>query len=179
MDPVNFAVVEALAQKLLAEASIEPSVYKINGIKLGRFFDITISGDDCTAARRTSNVLQLIRFSEEWRGLEVMLPASSRKTAIYFDQDNSRASIRKEILTKRLANLIKETKPSEDTRAKRADGIVEINRCPIAKIVLLGPVDFRIEWNLNKIVEMEIDREAMLSKLESGAPSSAEAVAWG
>ena len=178
-DLVNFAVVEALAKKLLAEAEIEPSLYKFNGIKLGRLFDVTVSGDERTAARRTSKVLQLVRFSEEWRGLEVLLPDSSRKANIYFDQDKSRAAIRKEILTKRLANLIKEVKPNEDTRAKRADGIVEINRCPIAKIVLLGPVDFRIEWNLNKIVEMDIDRAAMLSKPESGSPSSAEAVSWG
>ena len=108
-----------------------------------------------------------------------MLPDSSRKTPIFFDQDKSRATIRKEILTKRLSNLIKDSKPNDDIRPKRADGIVEINRCPIAKVVLLGPVDFRIEWNLNKIVEMELDREALFSKLESGAPSSADAVAWG
>ena len=89
------------------------------------------------------------------------------------------ATIRKEILTKRLATIIKDSKPNDDVRAKRSDGIVEVNRCPMAKILVEGPIDYRIEWNLNKIAEFELDREAITTKLGTGSPSSAEVVSWG
>ena len=178
-EPVNFTVVEVLVKLLMAEASIEADQYKLSGIKLGRFFDINLTGEERLAARRTAKVLQLIRFDEKWRGLEVALPDSPRKSPIYFDQDKNRATIRREILSKRLATIIKELKPSEDIKSKRAEGVVEINRCPIAKMVLSDPVEFRIVWNLNKVAELNIEKAAVRAKLELGAPSSSAAVSWG
>ena len=64
-------------------------------------------------------------------------------------------------------------------RAKRLGGIVEVNRCPLAKIIIEGPTDYHIEWNLNKIAEFELDREAIATRLGTGSASSAEVVSWG
>ena len=89
------------------------------------------------------------------------------------------ATIRRETLTKKLAAIIKDLKPEDDIRPKRAEGVVQINRCPIAKINLKGPVEFDIVWNLNRIAELDIDKAAVLSRLELGAPSSGAAVSWG
>ena len=109
----------------------------------------------------------------------ISLPDGSRKCPIYFDRDKNRATIRREILTKRLSLLIKEGRPTDDIRPKRAEGIVELNRVPVAKIIIEGPIDFKIQWNLPQVSELNIDKDAMLTKLEAGSPASSAPVSWG
>ena len=128
--------IEKVVDNILQAAAIPPGVHKLSGQNLGRFFDLSLTGELSTAARRVGKILRTVRTTESLRDIEVALPDSSRFTKVFIDSDKSKNMFRTEILTKKLGvpwNVIfitdlegkKERAYKKDPAAKGADADAE------------------------------------------------------
>ena len=181
MEPVSRDAVEAVAHGIASASAVDHQCLSVVGVALGKVFDVNVSGDLSVAARRVGKMLRIVRTSACFRDLEVKLPDGSRSVKIFIDNDKNRKMVRTEILTKKLGGILRSACPGHDVRVKKFDGIVEVDQYPLARVLVESASVYRVEWNLDKILALELDRDDV-GRLLTNAASSSGAVAnvsWG
>ncbi len=150
----------------------------MEGAELDKKFTLQFSGNANLASARASKFLQLQRVGRVWRDIGVPDPDNKRQRA-YVDADKSPKQSKKEMLTKRLAAVVKESYPGLDVYARRRQGEVTLSWLALARIVDLTADSYRIEWNIPEAAKANIDKDAAACKLAERERKPGAEIEWG
>ena len=87
--------------------------------------------------------------------------------------------MRGEILAKKMHKLLKERMPNADLRVKRREGTISLGWSPVVRITIVSADEQKIEWNLGKIAEMDVDRKEVEEAFAREAVGPTEEIQWG
>jgi hypothetical protein len=137
------------------------------GPREGRSFALRVNfnGSACTAAKRAGKFLVVQRRPDgSWRNLAVNAK-NGENSRIYADVDENGQQLRREILCKKLQEVLRELHPGVDFYGKNADGTVTSCWEPVTRIVVTDPVSLRLDWNAAALAKHKIDRGALDARL--------------
>ena len=132
------------------------------------------------AAINELNIIQLraeIHTLPSETGLEIL---EFRRIVKHVQKGEREArQAKKEMVTKRLAAVLKKTHPALDLYAKRRQGEVTISWVALARLTDISPDSYRIEWNLAEANAKHIDMDAITLKLAERDKKPGADIVWG
>ena len=150
----------------MEEASITPDKYKIIGATNGAGvrFSIHFSGAGGLAASRVRKVLELRKDSEgSWRDLSVTTK-SHRNIKLYIAPDKNRFQTSREISTKHMFQVIKQTLSDRDIRisSHNPKGIVFADGKPLTNITPVEEGPPTVLWDNTRVTELNIPKDKII-----------------
>ena len=121
--------------------------------------------------------MQLQRVGGSWPDLTVKDPAGADQKLL-IGIDKNLKEIRLESITRRLHKVLKDLHPGLDLFCKRRDGQVCSRWIPLARVLVTGPAEYKLERNISLADSSGIIR-IIASKALGEADRSAPDVSWG
>ena len=157
---------KAAFDSLLEDANVPPDSFTFNGDQLASKFEIKFSGPFGTARARTSQLLLSLRLGPgNYKELLVDGPDGT-KIQYYLNPDKNGSMVRREILTKHLTSAMGELLPGKQFFARRSEGLVFVDRRPIAQVHITSPTDARLSWKHGKRIAIGLDNELVEKKFD-------------
>lgn len=112
-----------------------------------------------------------------WRSFVVLTPTGERHN-VYADVDKNRATIRGETLARRLSRFLQDKGIGGAFRNRMQDCCVSNDWIPFARIMDLTTDGFRIQWNLEAVRDLQLDKDALTRGFVDLSDPQAQ-VSWG
>ena len=168
---------EALAA-LRASMHLAGEFYTIEGKEPGRNFSLRFSGATALAASRVRKFLSLQRTDGDWTELSALTP-DKKPSRIFLDPDKNKKQMRGELIFRKLLKATRAQHPGLNAGGRKLDSIVCIDWVPLARIVVLDPVKFKIEWNFAVVDGKHIDKAAIEAAVRSDVADPNDCIEWG
>jgi len=158
----------AVLLPLLADANVQDSEVSVVSDELDNRFDLTFIGPSAAAkCLQFQHSLYLGRGKHK----EVFVDApdgSSNKA--YFNPDKSQATVRKEMLSKQMRDVISALLPSgKEAFARRSTGSVMVDRRVLCTITMVNEGKCNVAWNHAKRIEFKIEEDVAMESFLTGA----------
>ena len=182
MEATTLEYISGLLSELLCEASMSLDDVDVEGLEPGKQFSVRFTGASGLAARRAGKFLSLQRTSTGWRDFFVRAAGSSPdapKVQVFFDTDKNPKQVRREMVGRKLAKIIRQSGTTERVTHKKKDGVIALGFVPLAKIATDNPEHYKVEWNLELLRTKGLDRASWESQLEQEMAGPGASISWG
>ena len=167
-------------QPILTEASIDDSMYTVEGDTASKKFTVRFSGATHLALRRVNKTLEMLRLPDgAWRELEAPKVAGGAPSRLFLSRDKNRRAIRIEMDLRRLRRILTDALPGATYHADRIQGQLSCNWVPVVKVepVADGSPSL-LRWNQNYLnANPSLDRIALEDAFKASLPA-APAATW-
>ena len=177
-DKISKAGLLAALQETADEMRLPAGQMVIDGAEIDKRFTIRFNGNANLAAARAAKFLQLQKTGATWRDVGVA-DVDGKRQRVFLDGDKNPKQTRREILTKKLANVLHELYPQAELFANRRQGEVKIGWVALARLADLTQDSYRIEWNLPEAAKANIDKETVLQRLTERDRKPGADIEWG
>eukprot|EP00972_Heterocapsa_arctica_P069423 10258372-Heterocapsa_arctica.AAC.1 len=177
-DAITHAALINSVDEIFKAMDSKPTDYKVIGQPLEKSFIIQFTGATALAARRARKFISLQRSDEGWKDFHAHTPDGS-ETRIYIDKDKNRKQIKTEVLGRKLLRILKTKFTAKDFVNQKRTGIINSNLLPLARIVVLGPESHKIEWQVQYMEELGIDRDDIDTAMAAATADSHQNLTWG
>ena len=124
----------------------------MGGAGLARRFLLKFKGEGNIGAQSAATALASLREEDpdsqepKWKELWAKGPSGS-DLRVYVGPDKSPKQERTEILSKRLAGILKPRLPTKDVFARRVEGVITIDWVPMVRVEVVSQSEVQIKWN--------------------------------
>lgn len=176
---VAIAQLEEAIKPLLVEANVQAADVVLDapmGAKVSTKWTMQFKGETRKAARRADTFMEQLRGPGGWKDVTVQLPSGGTER-IYISPDKSLKTVRTEIHTKKLKDILTRLYLEHAFYPQRRDGVVAARYKPVVKL------DVREEATtllFNEVVlrEMAIDKGDVIRAWEREAATPSQSVEW-
>lgn len=134
------------------------------------------SGEPRKAARRVDSFLEQLRGPGGWKDVSACLPSGGSER-ISIGPDKNTKTVRTEVQTKKLHNVLSQLYPQHTFYPQRRDGVVAANYRPVVKLDV-RPEGTKLLFNQIVLTDMGIDKAAVLAAWEAAAAPASQSVEW-
>jgi hypothetical protein len=180
--PESFAKEElaAVVSSLLEQDGKSPDTASIVGSNVSRKFSVQFAGAGQIASGCAQRFLQFLKNGDgTYKQIDVKVPGPGNKSQqIYFGPDSSLRQERIEMLTRKLAKIIKTKVDDPKTVfARKRDGVVTLDFVPLASILVPSPNEHSLRWNTELLQTSGLNKEDIIQQFKAGN-KSADGVKW-
>lgn len=181
--PLSKAAVQTAIEPLLRAASFEDAHVALRSPEtVSTRWTIQFVGDGPVAkgaaARRCAQFLGSLRTSDGWRQLRASA-ADGTAHPIYISEDKNPQTIRREVLTKRLARMLERMDTTNKYVPVRAEGVVSSRYQKLVRILVPSQDEVQLEFNSVALQNYPISREDILAAWAAEMRGAdAAGVAW-
>ena len=168
-----FSAIVALA----AEANIQENKFVIVGDAMDNKFELKFMGDFCTckrtAAARALQFFESLKLGRgKWKPQQVK-GINDVVHQFYVQPDKNGAQIKREILSKELANIFSSIVQSSSFFVRKSTGSVFVDRRVLATVHVTGENQAKINWFHPKRIQLSIKQEEVEEQFYAllGGPS--------
>ncbi len=119
VEPIRSVAALAALQEMLTSMSLADSDYTMEGKELSRAFTLRFHGATGLATNRVRKLLGMQRENGTWKELECST-TNNGKSRLYLDVDKNRKTLRGELISRKLAAILKAAHPDKDIFLKKA-----------------------------------------------------------
>ena len=150
-------------QPWLQSVELADDNWEIDGPSPGQRYAIRIHGGEGLAARRVIKAFRGLKDDRgTWRRFEAPTPTNIR-APVYVGLDKSQQTIRREIRTKKLLELVKAEVPPGRWNANRHAGVVSNGSTPVIRVLVGDAPDEQtvVEWNYRAVADAGMDHSRL------------------
>jgi len=158
---------------LLGEAGLQESTVDCTGDDLDNRFELQFKGDRRTATARCLQFHSSLQLGRgKWKST-VVEAADGVQVPFYTDVDRNGATIRKEIMSKKLFDIVKEMLPGKTVFRNKKNGTLYIDRKPLATLHITGEFTTFVQWYPPACIAVGLDKDVATTKYTvlEGGPS--------
>lgn len=147
---------------------------RVAGQVAGKAFVLRFTGTPSEATRRADQAfMELKDATGRWRELEVVL-ATEGTSRLNIGRDKSKAQISVEGKGEGLVQCVVRCMEGADKLIRRADGMVTLNRRPLANVASAGHGETEVLWNAAEVAGAGVPKAQILADLALLLPASRE-----
>ena len=162
-------------EKHLTECKIDVAHYTVMGPTVGRYFSIKFKRGGF-AVRDAHKFLSYIQNDGDWLTLEVKAPSGT--VQFHVDEDKSPMQGRTELGGRRLRACLRSLCPDKHFTLRKKEAAVSSDGVPIVRCISDAPGQFRLEFNLSKCAEIDLDTQKLRDEFKQSFESSVEHITW-
>lgn len=162
---VSLSEVRKVVDALLAEVDIAAKSVDVEAplrAQTSTKWTIRFKGEQRRAARQADAFLGALRDGGGWKDLVVTTPADGQER-LYIGADKNPQTIRREIHTKKVADMLRRMYPQVDLYPSRRDGIVSSRYKPLVKVEVY-PEATELKFNEELLNALGMDKSGILHK---------------
>ena len=146
---------------LILESGLKEEDYSLIGDPLDSRFEIQFAGDNRIASVRAKQFhtsLQLGRGKWKTQEVEDSLGTNHK---FYINPDKNPAQMRREVLAKRLKDIVSPLCINKDFFVKKSSGSLYCDRQVVVSVILTGEESARLQWCHPKRIQLKLEQEAI------------------
>jgi len=170
---VSRASFEKAIGSLLVEAGLTDDGCTIIGDALDNRFELKWDGDVRTGAARALQFFQSLSLGRgKWKK-QVVVNDQKQEIQFYVGPDKNGAQIRKEVLAKRLKEVVQDLLKEKQVFVRKATGTLFVDKRPLVSISITGEDGYALVWYAAKRIALDLDEAVVADAFASeiGGPS--------
>ena len=178
VEAVAVAAVSEAIKPITESMGLGENDFELQGQQPGRAFTLRFTGAPGLASNRATKFMGLQKVDGQWRGVKAKTPTGG-ESKVFVDRDKNRRTMRGEFIGRKLASVVRERAGGANVFFKKSALSISIGWTPLVKVEVVSPGEFVLRWNIEKAVEMEIDRDEVLAKVKEMVAEPEDRVVWG
>ncbi len=155
-EEMSLAAVEQALQELWAHLELPPQAWKVEGETTDTRFTVQFNGSQGLAAARAKAAHNSLRGKRGWKDTQARTTLGQMQR-IYVAADESPATTRKKVHTKKALQVLERAYPGKSFTANRWRGEVLLDKKPLLRLEV-APQETHLKWNPEVLLPSGIDK---------------------